>query len=69
MSAEAVGDTQVTRPTGVCVVRSLPIDHTRKYTVITNLDVEQESAKRIDTVYDIDEVLRLVVRFLYDSSE
>lgn len=69
MSTDAARpDAPVTRPTGICVVRSEPIDHTRLYSVTTSLDVLQASGRRSYRSSDIDEVLRIVARFLHESS-
>ena len=59
----------VSRPTGLCVVRSEPIDHQRLYSITTSLDVLQVSAQRQQRSSDIDEVLRIVARFLHESSQ
>ncbi len=66
--ATSVPEVPVARPTGICVVRSEPIDHTRLYSVTTSLDVLQTSARRSHRSSDIDEVLRIVARFLHESS-
>lgn len=56
------------RPTAFCSVRSEPIDHSRVYSVTTSLDVLQTSGLRRQQSTDIDEVLRIVARFLRESS-
>lgn len=66
--AEPLPPEAVIRPTGICLVRSEPIDHTRLYSVTTSLDVLQTSARRSQRSTDIDEVLRIVARFLHESS-
>lgn len=58
---------QTVRPTGICVVRSEPTDHRRLYSITTSLDVLQASAQRSQRSSDIDEVLRIVARFLHES--
>ena len=70
MSTDAAShrEAPLTRPTGICVVRSEPIDHSRLYSVTTSLDVLQASARRSHQSSDIDEVLRIVARFLHESS-
>ncbi|RZU11347.1 hypothetical protein EV645_6513 [Kribbella rubisoli] len=56
------------RTTGVCVVRSEAFDHGRLYSITESLDVMQASAQRRHRSADVDEVLRIVARFLSDSS-
>jgi hypothetical protein len=70
MSADATpahDAARTVRPTGICVVRSEPIDHRRLYSITTSLDVLQASAQRSQRSSDIDEVLRIVARFLHES--
>ena len=55
-------------PTGICVVRSEPIDHHMLYTITTTFDILQASGQRRQRSSDIDEVLRIVARFLHESS-
>jgi hypothetical protein len=59
----------VVRPTGLCVVRSEPSNRHRLYSITTSLDVLQVSGQRRQRARDIDEVLRIVARFLHDSAQ
>ncbi|NPC44597.1 hypothetical protein [Nocardioides sp. zg-1230] len=71
MSEEPLGTVRSVgrlRPTGVLVVRSEPIDHARVYSVTVSLDILQVTAQRNLRSSDVNEVLRIVARFLNDSS-
>jgi hypothetical protein len=45
------------------------MDHRRVYSITVNLDVLQVSGQRRQHSSDIDEVLRIVARFLHESSQ
>ena len=68
MSEQPLGMVRSARSTGVLVVRSEPIDHARVYSVTVSLDVLQVTAQRNLRSSDVNEVLRIVARFLNDSS-
>lgn len=57
------------RPTGICIIRSEPIDGKRYYSITAAMDVLKPTARRPQSAGGLDEALDIVARLLREMDQ